>query len=118
MCRFEATNRKKRRKREKVKAKERIVVKKETYREGEKVCLQDIKTKLWNLEGVVVKVRTADDGTIVSYDIDVNGVFKTRHRKYMSKIKNTMMKLKTQVIRERKASQFSAVKLHRWLSED
>ena len=50
-------------KEKKKRKKERIVGKKETYREGEKVCLQDIKTKLWNLEGVVVKVRTSDDGT-------------------------------------------------------
>ena len=34
------------------------------------------------------KVRTADDGTIVSYDIDVIGVITTHHRKYMSKVKN------------------------------
>ena len=34
------------------------------------------------------KVRTKDDGTIVSYEIDVNGVIITRHMKHMSKIKN------------------------------
>ena len=86
---MEVTNREKGRGKEKrVRKKERIVGKKESYREGEKVCLQDIKTKLWNLEGVVVKVRTSDDGTIVSYDIDVNGVITTGHGKYMSKIKN------------------------------
>ena len=34
------------------------------------------------------KVRTADDGTIVSYDIDVNGVITTNNRKCVSKIKN------------------------------
>ena len=34
------------------------------------------------------KVRTSDDDTIVSYEIDVNGVITTHHRKYMNKIKN------------------------------
>ena len=34
------------------------------------------------------KVRTADYGTIVSYDIDVNGVITTNNRKCVSKIKN------------------------------
>ena len=58
-------------KEKKVKKKERIVGKKETYRER-----------------VVVKVRTSYEGTIVTYDIDVNGVITTCHRKYMSKIKN------------------------------
>ena len=54
-----------------VKKKERIVGKKEVYRGGERVRLQDIKAKSWNSEGVVTNVRNADDGTIVSYDIDV-----------------------------------------------
>ena len=37
---------------------------------------------------MVKKVRTADDDTIFSYDIDVNGVITTHQRNYMSKIKN------------------------------
>ena len=53
-----------------------------------KLHLQDIKSKLWNIDGVVTKVRTSDDGTIVSDDIDVIGVTTTRHRKYMIKIRN------------------------------
>ena len=36
----------------------------------------------------MVKVRTSDDGTIVSYDKDVDRVIMTHHWKYMSKIKN------------------------------
>ena len=32
--------------------------KKETYKVGEKVTLQDIKSKVWNTEGVVIEVRT------------------------------------------------------------
>ena len=66
-----------------MKKKERTVGK-EIYSEGERVRLKDIKSKLWNTEGVVKKVRTADDGSIVSYDIDINGVITTRHRRYMS----------------------------------
>ena len=60
--------------------KERIVGK-ETYTEGKRVRLQDIKSKLWNIEGTVKGVRTADNGTILSYDIDIDGT--SRHRNYM-----------------------------------
>ena len=70
-----------------MKKKERSVGK-VSYTEGERVRLQDIKSRLWNIEGVMKKVRTADDGTIVSYDINVNGVNTTRHRKYICKIRN------------------------------
>ena len=34
-----------------VKKKERIVAKKEVFKEGERVRLQDIKTKIWNIKG-------------------------------------------------------------------
>ena len=51
-------------KEKRVKKKERIVGK-ESYDEGEKVRLQDIKSKLWKIKGVAKKVRTSDDGTIV-----------------------------------------------------
>ena len=37
---------------------------------------------------MVKKVRTSDDGAIVIFDIDVNGVITTRRQKYMSKTKN------------------------------
>ena len=49
------------------------MVGKEIYSEGEWVRIQDIKSKLWNLEGIVKWVRTADDWTILSYDIDIDG---------------------------------------------
>ena len=61
-----------------VKKKERTAGK-ESYSEGKRVRLQDIKSKLWNTEGVVKNVRSGDDGTIVSYDIDIDGVITTRH---------------------------------------
>ena len=41
--------------------KEERTVGKETYSEGERVRIQDIKSKLWNLEGIVKGVRTADN---------------------------------------------------------
>ena len=41
--------------------KEERMVGKEIYNEGERVRIQDIKSKLWNLEGIVKGVRTADD---------------------------------------------------------
>ena len=52
-----------------VRKKERIVGKKEMYKVGEKVKLQDINCKFLNKEGVVIGLRTARDGTTVSYDI-------------------------------------------------
>ena len=50
---------------------------KETYSEGEVVRLQNIESKEW------------DDGTILSYDIDIDGTITSRHRKYMCKTKNS-----------------------------
>ena len=35
---------------------------------------------------MITGVRTACDGTIVSYDIDIDGVKSTRHRKYLHKM--------------------------------
>ena len=77
------------------KIKERRYLKKErtvgkqTYEICESVRLQNIKTKKWNIFGVVTGIRTSDDGTILSYDIDVDGTATTRHRKYMSKLRNS-----------------------------
>ena len=75
--------------------KERRYLKKErtvgkhTYEIGETVRLQNIKTKKWNIFGVVTGIRTSDDGTIISYYIDIDGTATTRHRKYMSKFRNS-----------------------------
>ena len=51
--------------------------------------MQNIKTKKWNIFGVVTGIRTSHDGTILSYDIDIDGTATTRHRKYMSKLRNS-----------------------------
>ena len=74
--------------------KERRYLKKErtvgklTYEIGESVRLQDIKMKRWDMYGVVTGIPTADDGKILSYDIDIDGTTTTRHRNYMSKVPN------------------------------
>ena len=60
-----------------------------TYDVGEHVRLQDIRTKRWDRVGVVTGIRVADDGKILSYDIEVDGSKTTRHRKYLSKIPNS-----------------------------
>ena len=60
-----------------------------TYEIGESVRLQDIKTKRWDMYGVVIGICTADDGRIFSYDIDIDGTTTTRHRKYLSKVPNS-----------------------------
>ena len=46
---------------------------KETYSEGETVRLQNIKTKKWDTFGAVKGIRTSDNNTILSYDIDIDG---------------------------------------------
>ena len=38
---------------------------------------------------MVTGIRVADDGKILSYDIEVDGTKTTRHRKYLSKIPNS-----------------------------
>ena len=62
---------------------------KEIYSVGETVRLQNIKTKKWDVFGVVTGIRTADDNTILSYDIDIDGNITSRHLRCMCKIKNS-----------------------------
>ena len=68
--------------------KERTVGK-QTYEIGETVRLQNIKSKKWDIFGVIKEIRTADDNTILSCDIDIDGMITSRHRKYMSKVRNS-----------------------------
>ena len=70
-------------------SKDNRVSERHTYEIGETVRLQNIKTKKWNIFGVVNGIRSTDDGTILSYDIDIDGTATTRHRKYMSKFRNS-----------------------------
>ena len=67
---METTSSNERRTKEKrVNKKERVVGRKETYEVGEKVKLQNIKTKLWDLDGEVIGIYMEQDGTIFSNDI-------------------------------------------------
>ena len=61
-------------------------VSKEIYEVGETVLVQDVKTKLWKKTGTVTAVRTAHDGTIVSYDLTIEGYDTTRHRRFLRKV--------------------------------
>ena len=48
--------------------------------------MQDIASRQWSKRGTVISVRTAQDGTVVSYLLDINGFETARHRKYMRKL--------------------------------
>ena len=67
----------------------RTVGKKETFEVGEKVRMQNIKSKKWDQEGEILDVRTAADGTIVSYEINTSGTTTTRHRRFLMKLHNS-----------------------------
>ena len=59
---------------------------KETYEIGEVCLVQDMVTKQWSKRGTVVSVRTAQDGTVVSYLLDINGFETPRHRRFLRKL--------------------------------
>ena len=61
---------------------------KEIYSIGELCWVQNVKTKVWDRQAVITGIRTACDGTIVSYDIEIGGVKSTRHRKFLRKMNN------------------------------
>ena len=65
--------------------KQRSVGKKQVIEIDEIMKLQNLKTKQWDQEGKIVDVRVSADGTIVSYDIESQGVLTSRHRKYIMK---------------------------------
>merc|ERR1712208_196139 len=54
------------------------------YTVGQRVRLQNVGTKDWNLKGTVERLRYTDDGRVVSYYImtDTNNMT-TRHRRYL-----------------------------------
>ena len=73
-----------------VRKKERTEEKKLIFEPGEKVWIQCPKTKPWNIRGEIVFPRTAADGTILSYEVDISipgkGSYRsTRHRRFMRK---------------------------------
>ena len=56
------------------------------FEEGEEVWVQCVKTGKWKDKGIIESVRTADDGTIKSYTVLIDGVLTTRHRRFLAKV--------------------------------
>ena len=54
------------------------------YEVGQRVSLQNIATRDWDLKGTIDRIRTADDGRVLSYNVftDRNHMT-TRHRRYL-----------------------------------
>ena len=51
---------------------------------GQRVRLQNISTRDWELKGTIDQIRTANDGRVVSYDVLTDkGHMTTRHRRYL-----------------------------------
>ena len=48
--------------------------------------MQDIASRQWSKQGTVISVRTAQDGMVVFYLLNINGFETARHRKYMRKL--------------------------------
>merc|ERR1711954_241362 len=59
---------------------------KETYEIGEVCLVQDMTTRQWSKKGTVISIRTAQDGTVVSYLLDINGFQTPRHRRFLRKL--------------------------------
>ena len=57
------------------------------YKIGERVRLQNVATRDWDLKGTIERVRTADDGRVVSYDVLTDKEYMTtRHRRYLKRL--------------------------------
>ena len=63
--------------------------KKLIFAEGENVWVQCVKSGNWKDKGVIDEIRVADDGTLKSYGVIINGVKTTRHRRFLAKIKQS-----------------------------
>ena len=54
------------------------------YEIGQRVRLQNVSTRDWDLKGTIDLLRTTDDGRVVSYDVLTDkGHMTTRHRRYL-----------------------------------
>ena len=60
--------------------------KKLVFEEGEEVWVQCVKAGKWKEKGTIESIRIADDGTIKSYAVLINGVLTTRHRRFLAKV--------------------------------
>ena len=59
------------------------------YEIEERVRLQNIGTRDWELMGTIERRRTADDGRVVSYDILTDkGYLTSRLRRYLKRLNN------------------------------
>ena len=56
------------------------------YKVGEVCLVQDMATRKWSKQATVESIRTALDGTVVSYLLNINGYLTARHRRYMRKL--------------------------------
>ena len=57
------------------------------YKIGERVRLQNVATRDWDLKGTIERVRTADDGQVVSYDVLTDKEYMTtRHKRYLKRL--------------------------------
>ena len=45
---------------------------KEIYKIGDRVLVQDMASRQWSKQGTVISIKTAQDGTVVSYLLDIN----------------------------------------------
>ena len=54
--------------------------------EGEEVWVQDLKTGKWKDIGVIESACVADDGTIKSYAVMIDGILTSRHRRFLAKV--------------------------------
>ena len=56
---------------------------------GELVRIQNPKSREWDTTGTIESLRTASDGTVLSYNIQLsNGGSTVRHRKYLMRVMN------------------------------
>ena len=58
---------------------------------GELVRVQNPKSKQWDATGEIAAVRVANDGRVLSYDINLtDGGTTIRHRKYLMKVMESL----------------------------
>ena len=62
--------------------------KKQAFEVGELVAVQNLKTRDWKTRGNIVSVRTATDGHILSYDLNIDDLITSRHRVYLRKLED------------------------------
>ena len=56
------------------------------FEEGEEVWVQDLKTGKWKDKGTIESVQVADDRTIKSYSVMIDGILSSRHRRFLTKV--------------------------------